>query len=163
MLMMRQRVRKLRFAAVSAVAVVLASGWVLIREWSELPSVPSSVAQSVQSEDVRILAEREGTNPGNDWEQSYVLVATSPYAEPVDAIEGALRSTGWVTSRGDSGPLVLGGDRPKSHPEYGVTVQRLDSFMDSSCFEYEDVCEEFKKAARGKGLEFFVVDFMPYV
>ncbi|MFG3182417.1 hypothetical protein [Streptomyces nigra] len=155
--------RKLRFAAVSAVAVVLASGWVPVSEWSEMPSVPANVARSVQSEDVRILAEGKGANPGNDWEQSYVLVATSPHAEPVDAIEGALRSTGWVTSRVDSGPLVLGGDRPKDHPEYGVTVQRLDSFIDSSCFEYEDVCEEFKKAARGKGLEFFVVDFMPYV
>ncbi|WP_147304344.1 hypothetical protein [Streptomyces sp. M7] len=156
--------RKLRFAAVSVVAVVLASGWVPVSEWSEMPSVPANVARSVQSEDVRILAEGKGANPGNDWEQSYVLVATSPHAEPVDAIEGALRSTGWVTSRVDSDPLVLGGDRPKDHPEYGVTVQRLDSFIDSSCFfEYEDVCEEFKKAARGKGLEFFVVDFMPYV
>lgn len=81
-------------------AVALVSGWILFREWNELPSVPASVAQSVQSEDVSILAEGKGANPGNDWEQSYVLVATSPDKNPVDAIEEALRSAGWATSRG---------------------------------------------------------------
>ncbi|MGW0149185.1 hypothetical protein ACWDVU_26680 [Streptomyces sp. NPDC003333] len=109
-----------------------------------------------------ILAEGKGTNPGNDWEQSYVLVATSPNVDPVDAIEGSLRSAGWATSRGDSDPLVLAGDRPNDDPTYGVAVQRLDSFIGSSCLEYEEICEEFKKAAIGEGREVFVADFMPY-
>ncbi|MFE0354745.1 hypothetical protein ACFW2I_14735 [Streptomyces nigra] len=143
-------------------AVALVSGWILFREWNELPSVPASVAQSVQSEDVSILAEGKGANPGNDWEQSYVLVATSPDKDPVGAIEEALRSAGWATSRGDSDPLVLAGDRPNGRPDYGVAVQRLDSFIDSSCLEYEEICEEFKKAATGEGREVFVADFMPY-
>ncbi|MFE1465688.1 hypothetical protein ACFW6M_31855 [Streptomyces nigra] len=109
-----------------------------------------------------ILAEGRGANPGNDWEQAYVLVATSPDKDPVDAIEEALRSAGWATSRGDSDPLVLAGDRPNDRPDYGVAVQRLDSFIDSSCLEYEEICEEFKKAATGEGWEVFVADFMPY-
>lgn len=160
---MPQRVSKLRLAGVSATAVVLVSGWILFREWNELPGVPESVAQSIQSEGVRILAEGKGASPGNDWEQSFVLVATHPNRDPVDTIEGALRSAGWATSRGYSDPLVLAGDRPNHHPNYGVTVQRLDSFIDSSCIEHEEVCEEFKRAAMGEGREIFVVDFMPYV
>ncbi|MGI5380314.1 hypothetical protein ACQEV2_39955 [Streptomyces sp. CA-251387] len=158
--MIRQRTTALRLAVAAAIAVVLVTAWVLIREWMELPGVPADVVKSAASGHVRIVAEGHASSPGNDWEDSYALLSVSSDGDPVEDIEGALRSAGWSTRAGGVGPLVLSGDTPADRPKYGVTVQTYEDF---DCLDRSEVCEEFEKAAQGRDEDLFVATFMPYV
>lgn len=158
--MIRQRAGVLRLAGAAVAAVVLVAGWVLIREWTELPGVPTDVVRSVASEDVRILAEGSDSSPGNDWEDSYALISVSSRENPVEVIEGVLQSAGWSTRAGNSDPLLVSGDTPEGRPKYGVTVQSFDDF---ECLDRPDICAKFEKVANSQGRDLFVATFMPYV
>ncbi|NNN34006.1 hypothetical protein HLK59_27315 [Streptomyces sp. S3(2020)] len=158
--MIRQRARAVRFAVAALAAVTLVVGWVLIREWMELPGVPADVVSSVESEQVRVLAEGSESSPGNDWDNSYALISVSSQKDPVDEIEAALQSAGWTTRLGVSDPLLLAGDSSQRNPEYGVTVQTYENF---DCLDRSGVCGTFEKAAGSQGRNLFVATFMPYV
>ncbi len=161
--MILQWTRTFRLTGAAVAVVVLAAGWILIREWMQLPGVPDDVVESAASGNVRILAEGHSSNPGNDWEESLALLAVSPVSadgDPVEDIAKSLRSAGWSTRAGGVGPLLLSGDTPAEHPEYGVTVQ---SYEDFPCLARPEVCEEFESAAEDGDENLFVATFMPYV
>ncbi|MFF1299892.1 MULTISPECIES: hypothetical protein [unclassified Streptomyces] len=141
------------------IAVVLTAAWVLIREWKELPGVPTDVVRSVTSGHVRILAEGSDSSPGNDWEDSYALISVSSKGNPVEVIEDALQSAGWSTRSGGSDPLLLSGDTPEDRPKYGVTVQEFENF---NCLDRPKVCAKFEKVAHTQDQNLFVATFMPY-
>ncbi|MFC8344923.1 hypothetical protein [Streptomyces sp. NPDC057280] len=150
----------IRIAAAVLTAVTLAAGWILLRDWMELPGVPADVVRTVESGQVRILAEGNGASPGNDWENAYALISVSSPDDPVEGIEAALRAAGWTTRPGVSEPLLLAGDFPRENPGYGVTVQTYENF---DCLDRAGVCGTFGKAADGQGQNLFVATFMPYV
>ncbi|MFF5492569.1 hypothetical protein [Streptomyces aquilus] len=158
--MIRQRARAVRFAVAALAAVTLVVGWILVRDWLELPGVPADVVRSVESKQVHILAEGSGASPGNDWENSYALISVSSQDDPVEDIEAALRSAGWTTRPGVSDPLLLAGDFSRENPQYGVTVQTYENF---DCLDQSGVCGTFEKSAEGQGQNLFVATFMPYV
>ncbi|MER6678483.1 hypothetical protein [Streptomyces sp. NPDC000983] len=155
----RADVRRLFGAAL--LAGLLFAGWELLHAWLDLPGVPQDVVRSVESEDVRILAGGTQSNPGNDWEQPYVLIAAPDAADPVEAIEEALRSEGWSVESGYPTQMVLTGDFPETRSKYGVVVNRWEDY---DCLAYPDICEEAKETVQKPSHpDLFVASFMPYV
>lgn len=160
--MIQRRTRALRWAGVGVVVAGLAAAVAAISSWADLPGVPTDVTKSAASEHVHILTEARNASPGNDWENTYVLLSATSTDSPVADIEKTLRSAGWNIHRdgGDGDGLLLFGDFPTKLPKYGVTVENYNDF---NCLDTPEVCDEFEKAARDHDRELFVAVFMPYV
>ncbi|MFI0506738.1 hypothetical protein ACH3WN_28410 [Streptomyces albogriseolus] len=151
----------MRWTVMGIAAVGGVTALALIRSWLELPGVPSDVSGAVASEHVRVLAEGHDSNPGNDWDQTYVLLSVTSNGDPVTEIERALRSAGWITKRTSGNGLVLSGDMPAERPRYGVAVTTYEGV---ECFDGDEICHTFEETARGHDDDgLFVADFMPYV
>ncbi|MEU2502317.1 hypothetical protein [Streptomyces albogriseolus] len=111
---------------------------------------------------MHILTEARNASPGNDWENTYVILSVTSTDSPVADIEKTLRSAGWNIHRdgGDGDGLLLFGDFPTKLPKYGVSVEKYNDF---NCLDTPEVCDKFEKAARDHDRELFVAVFMPYV
>jgi hypothetical protein len=143
---------------VFAVLVTMAvAGLVSACASSFLPKVSDDVVESVEGENVVIVARNDEPNPGDDWIDTRVVVEVGGPRLHIDEVEAVLAANGWNVREAAtvSAPLLLTADQPGA----GLVVLMLDDFISMGI---RGPSEAFSDIETKPERSYFVITIMPY-